>query len=206
MIQLCQRLKLDPYKVGMLPYAVTEWTERLAVAFAQQRRWPDDPGIRARCLVYAGIMAHYAEDLTQPLHVTVHFDGRADATGHSPHTGIHMRVDALPGRLDPRDLNSGGDLGVHAFNAIMPAVIDALRQGNALVDRVYSLEKDFPSLNGPWTPTPAVQDFGVERFRAGVRLTASLWLTAWELSARLNIPDWVAPETGRTSVNPFVNN
>ena len=41
-IALCQELELDPERVGLVPYAITEWTERLAVAFAEHRKWPDN--------------------------------------------------------------------------------------------------------------------------------------------------------------------
>ena len=69
-IRACAERGLDPSKVGLLPYAVAEWTERLTIAFAEHRRWPDDPRVEQKCLVYAGMLAHYAEDLCQPLHVT----------------------------------------------------------------------------------------------------------------------------------------
>src|SRR3954451_15380796 len=40
--------------VGLLPYAIEENLERLTMTFAEARRWPDDPGIQQRALVYAG--------------------------------------------------------------------------------------------------------------------------------------------------------
>jgi hypothetical protein len=59
-LKLLTRKKLDPTKVGMLPYAVAEWTDRRTVAFAQHRRWPKNAHIQTKCCVYAGILAHYA--------------------------------------------------------------------------------------------------------------------------------------------------
>ena len=44
-IQLCDKLGIEPEDVGLAPYAVAEWTERLAVAFAEYRKWPDNPFI-----------------------------------------------------------------------------------------------------------------------------------------------------------------
>ena len=40
--QLCTELGIRPEKVGLVPYAVAEWAERLAVAFAEHRKWPDN--------------------------------------------------------------------------------------------------------------------------------------------------------------------
>ncbi|MCD6364658.1 MAG: hypothetical protein J7M14_02160, partial [Planctomycetes bacterium] len=88
-IALCNSKGIKPNHVGMLPYAVTEWTQRLMVAFAEYRKWPDNPHVHTKCLVYAGLLAHYAEDACQPLHTTIHYDGRATADGRSPRSGIH---------------------------------------------------------------------------------------------------------------------
>jgi len=98
-IELCFARGVKPNHVGLLPYAVTEWTQRLTVALAEHRKYPGDPAIRAKCLLYAGMLSHYAADLCQPLHVTIHYDGRADSAGKSPRSGVHAKVDALLGKL-----------------------------------------------------------------------------------------------------------
>ena len=38
-IELCAELGTSYHKVGTLPYALAEWTERLAIAFAEHRKW-----------------------------------------------------------------------------------------------------------------------------------------------------------------------
>ena len=91
-MKLCASQGIAPDKVGFLPFSVAEWTQRLAVAFAEHRRWPDNPFIRAKCLMYAGFIAHYAQDLCQPLHVTMYYDGRPGPDGSLQPTGIHARV------------------------------------------------------------------------------------------------------------------
>lgn len=174
----------------MVPYAIVEWTQRLTLAFAEHRRRPDDPHIRARCLVYAGFVAHYAQDLCQPLHATIHFDGRAQ-NGVSPRTGIHRRVDDLLGKTPLVEAEVLADVEPVVFEALMPAVIEELYRSNALVDRVYEMKDDFPPTDGTWRPTPAVLDFARDRLRASAGLTASLYLTAWENSARITLPDWL---------------
>ncbi len=182
---LCLRAGLDPTRVGLVPYAVAEWSERLAMAFAEHRKWPDDQTIRSKCLVYAGLLAHYAEDMCQPLHLTIHFDGRARADGSSPKSGIHAKVDGLVQRLelDPRRLAK--DQEVAAFDSLMPAILKEIERGRSLIDRVYELEEKLES-----GTAPEVRAFAWERARAATRFTASLYLTAWELSAQVELPGW----------------
>ncbi len=69
---------------------MTEWTFRLTITLAEYRRWPDNPAIRAKCLVYAGILAHCAEDVRTPLHATIHRDGTANENGNSPVLGSNQ--------------------------------------------------------------------------------------------------------------------
>ena len=59
----------------------------LAVAFAEYRKWPDNPMIQHKCFLYAGFLAHYAQDMCQPLHLTINFDGLGNPTGH-----VYIRV------------------------------------------------------------------------------------------------------------------
>jgi len=199
-IDLCYRRKLKPNRVGLLPYAITEWTQRLTVTFAEYRKYPDNPTIRAKCLLHAGMLAHYAADLCQPLHVTIHYDGRATG-GKSPRSGIHAKVDALLGKLagdanapspgKPFDANSllAGMRPV-AFKAVLPATMAELRKSSALVGRVYDLEKQIPAEAAPIAPGSAVEKFSAERMQAAGKFTASLYLTAWHDSADIKLPWW----------------
>jgi len=191
-LRLCARKRLDPSRAGYVPYAVVEWTQRLTIAFAEHRRDPEDPHIRARCLVYAGLLAHYAQDLCQPLHTTVHYDGRVGADGVSPRTGIHAKVDALLGKaLLTRDLLRPPRL--QPFSPLMPAVVAELKRSHALVDRVYALEKDLPEVGAPLAAGSKAASFAQERLRACAEFTAALYLTAWADSARIELPDWFRP-------------
>jgi len=201
---LCARLRLNPSKVGMAPYSVTEWTQRLTVAFAEHRRWPDNPYIRQKALVYAGLLAHYAQDICQPLHTTVHYDGRAGAGGASPRTGIHQKVDALIGKLDlgaagppstapaksPGERAAASRLKPVAFEDLFAAVCDRLHRSHALVEEVYKLEAELPDPRAALDPKSAAAAFARERLQACAEFTACLYLTAWRNSARTRLPDW----------------
>jgi hypothetical protein len=210
-IDLCYARGVKPNRVGMLPYAVTEWTQRLTVTFAEHRKYPDDPAIRAKCLLSAGMLSHYAADLCQPLHVTIHYDGRCGPDGKIPRSGIHAKVDALLGKLmlDPTSrpgrpapaanapprpaLDANSPLsGVRPapFGAVLPAVMAEIRRSHALVDRVYELDKQLPAETDPIAPGSAVEKFTVDRMRAAAGLIASLYMTAWQDSAAIKLPWW----------------
>ncbi len=185
-IRLCAEAGLDPAQVGTVPYAVVEWTEKLALAFAQHRRWPENTLVQSQCLIAAGQLAHYAEDLCQPLHATVHYDGRALEGGKSPRSGIHEKVDALPEKLqlDPIELAKGQPLATG--DSLMPAILAQLHASNALVDSVYALEGELDNLE-----SPRVRAFAEDRARAAALFTASLYLRAWRLSAAIELPEWL---------------
>lgn len=185
-VKLCAEAGLDPAQVGLVPYAVAEWTEKLALAFAQHRRWPENTLVQAECLIAGAHLAHYAEDLCQPLHATLHYDGRAGADGKSPRSGIHEQMDALPERLklDPREL--ARELVPVAADSLMPAILAQLRASNALVASVYALEGELGNLD-----SPRVRAFAEERARAAAGFTAGLYLRAWKMSATVELPGWL---------------
>ncbi|MCZ6675749.1 MAG: hypothetical protein O7E52_00710 [Candidatus Poribacteria bacterium] len=190
--QLCAELGTGPEKIGLLPYALAEWTERLAVAFAEHRKWPDNPFIQNKCLVYAGFIAHYAQDMCQPLHLTVHFNGRKQPDGSVLHKGIHEKVDALIEylKLDPGEL--ARDQQVEPLNDLMGDILSQFETVYAMVNRVYELADSLPSTRGEdWTPVSDVVDFVTERARESVRFTAALYLTAWEASEEIRLPGWL---------------
>jgi hypothetical protein len=185
-IELCQKMGLDPERVGLVPYAIAEWTQRLAIAFAEHRRWPHNEPIQQKCLVYAGFVAHYAQDLCQPLHVTVHFNGKKLEDGTVVGKGIHEQVDSVLERIGfaPQELAQG--LVPAAIDSLMGGIAAQLEESHALVDQVYALM-------GKWEDEkdPQVGALAQERAREAVRFTASLYLTAWQKSAQIRLPGWL---------------
>ena len=186
-IKLCAELDLEPSKVGSAVYAIAEWTQRLTLAFAEHRKWPDVEALKLKCLLYAGLLAHYSQDLCQPLHTTIHFDGRSQ-DGRSPHSGIHEKVDSIVGRLElrPKEMVVKG---VEPLVPLVAGILSELGSSHLLVDRVYELESGFGS-----TISAEVRSFAMERSRASARFTASLFLTAWTESKTTQLPDWLTPE------------
>lgn len=187
-----EAVEFGPDQTGMLPYSIVEGVQRLTLVFAEHRRYPHNPRIQAKALVYAGILAHYAGDLCQPLHTTVHHNGRANPDGTSPRTGVHHQVDVLFERGGFDRTGSLEGLELEVFADFMPAVGREFAASHALVEKVYELEPLLPARKDQVSPLPpAVRVFTEQRYRAAVRFTASLFLTAWEKSAEVELPDWL---------------
>lgn len=179
---------LSGSRVGTLPYAVVEAAQRLTLALAEHRRWPRNRHVRSKALVYAGLLAHYAADLCQPLHTTVDHDGRALPDMTSPRSGIHDAVDSLFERVRFDRASAVRGAEVRRFDDLRGAVASELARSHALVDRVYGLE---PKLSGEPPDAPQVVAFTRERYRAATALIASLFWTAWQDSAAIELPAWL---------------
>lgn len=143
--------KVDPRALGVLPYSLMESYQRLTMAFAEHRRYPDDAAIQQKALVYAGWLGHYVGDLEQPLHTSIHHDGRANPDKSSPRTGIHQLVDGLFERVPFDEAEVTGNLPVRVIPDVWAAIHTELVTSHALVDRVYEIE---PDLRAAWPPPP----------------------------------------------------
>ena len=184
-IASCQGAGIQPEGVGFLPYSLAEWTERLAVAFAEHRRWPDNPVIHGKCLTYAGFIAHYAADAVQPLHVTIHADGRVQEDGTVIQKGIHGKVDGLVQEMgfDPVQLSSQARVVV--LDSLLTGILAEVDASRSWIERAYRLE---PHLRD--RSRADVQAFAHDRAVAAAGFTATLYLTAWRHSERIQLPDW----------------
>ena len=184
-VAACRKADVEPEKVGFLPYALVEWTQRLAVAFAEHRRWPADETVQSKALVYAGFLAHYAADASQPLHLTIHYDGRVEADGTVVGRGIHEKVDGLVQSFGfaPEELAAAA--AVNLIDPLLPGVIAEFERSRGLIDRTYELEPDLEDHS-----RAGVLAFARERAAAGAGFTGSLFVTAWHLSEQIDLPGW----------------
>jgi len=204
-IALCAEMKLDPKAVGLVPYSTAEGTDRLAIAFAEHRKWPENSFIRTKCLVYAGILSHYAGDICMPLHTTIDHDGRARPDGSSPRSGIHAKVDSLIEKLEMKPEELSKDQRIEPLPGLMPGIVKEIEASHALVDRTYALEAKLPPSQGPWTPEPEIRAFANERAREATRFIAALFLTAWRHSAHVQLPAWLERESDGRAQGPIGN-
>jgi hypothetical protein len=184
-VALLYELKQKPERTGMLPYAILENYDRLSCAFYDLRAAPDDPAVRAKCLVHAGALAHFTGDLAMPLHTTRHYDGRpAEPGGKLLQKGIHAKIDAFPERhgLTAEEMARG--LKARAIDDVWGHVVKALRESHTHVDRCYELDR----VGAFDRPTAESRKFILDRCRAGAQLTMDLWYSAWLRSAKMPKP------------------
>jgi hypothetical protein len=180
-IVLLQKLKRRPERVGMLPYAIMENYERLSCAFYDYRADPKNPAIRAKCLVYAGVLAHLSGDCVMPLHTTLDYDGKRDGDGKVQQKGIHAKIDAFPERhgLTAEEIARG--LKARKLDDVWAHVLEQVLASHKLVGRCYELDKA-----GAFDkPTAESRKFILERCRVGAQFTADLWYSAWLRSATM---------------------
>jgi hypothetical protein len=183
-IELPHRLGARPERTGMLPYALMEHFDRLTVAFYDYRQNPDDEAVRAKCLVYAGVLSHYTGDTVMPLHTTRDYDGRKQPDGSLLQKGIHASIDSFPERLNlTRDEIARGLTGKDEPDTWKRVGVE-IHASHKLVDRCYELDRE----GAFTTPTKASRAFILERCRRGAQFTADLFYAAWKRSATLQPP------------------
>jgi len=174
-----------------LPHGDSIWQiERFTLRLAdslQRRRWEEAD----RDAVFA---AHYAADLTQPLHTLKNYDGQL--TGQA---GVHARfetelVNALADgwRLDPPPATFEPDLRARIFkeatasfsysNAVFASDHIAVF-GRSYLDPHYYVM--FYGLAGP---------LAEKQLAAGASFVSSLWYTAWVRAGKPVLSGWPAHE------------
>jgi len=178
-----------PEKIGLQPWQTIEVWERLKQAMRQYRAMAaagqNTKPVEAAIIFYAGWLGHYVADGSQPLHVTVNFNGwtgpnpNGYTTGHQIHhlfegpfiaANIHS-ADVQAKMTAPQAIN--GD--------IFDAYIGYLRNSATFVEKVYQLEKA-GSLAG--AGTPEAREFAAARLAAGTTMLRDMIYTAWIASAQ----------------------
>ena len=182
---------VDPYDVGFLPYAILEGYEQVRTDFALWRSaLPGDKGERERIAIHdIGIFSHFVGDGSQPLHVSVHYNGwgrypnprgfTVSKTTHADFEGAF--VDKFVSLRDVSPLVGPAQV----FPAVPLADIEAyLEATDGQLVPLYELQKAGAfSLDDA---TSAAHQKGVafaaQRLAAGSRMLDSLILTAWQTS------------------------
>ncbi len=183
-------LPLTAEKVGMQPWAADEVWERLKAGLREYRRLQaanvDTRPVETAILVYAGWLGHYVADGSQPLHVTIQFNGW---TGPNPngYTTEHR----IHGQFETTYVGANIKLGdVAPLVRAVPAkalegdvfgdYLAYLRHTGSFVERTYQIEKA-----GGFTDagTPEAKSFTEERLAAGAIELRDMIYTAWLRSA-----------------------
>jgi hypothetical protein len=181
-MDLMRGLKKEPNKVGLLPYAIVEGYEKLAAAFYDYHKEPDNESIKMKCLVYAGNLAHFTTDASMPLHTTIHFDGRVvPGEAAKKQRGIHAKLDAFPEKhkLTPEEITRG--LEAKSIDDVWIHTTAFLKESYTHIDKCYELD----AAGAFEKPTDASRAFVLARCRAGAQFTLDIWYAAWKRSATL---------------------
>ena len=184
---------LRPEKVGFQPYITSEVWERLKSDLRDYRQLSaahqDTHAVEAAILYDAGWLGHYVGDGSQPLHVTINYNGWTGpnpdgyTTDHTIHSLFESTfVDAAISASDVQPLMTP----LHPIGDEWDEYLAYLRHTGTDVEKVYQLEKAH-GFDGAGTDDS--RQFTAERLAAGASMLRDLYLAAWEKSAE-PVPEW----------------
>ena len=183
-------LPLSPDKVGMQPWQVEEVWERLKSDLRDFRELVksngDTSGVEDTILFEAGWLGHYVADGSQPLHVSINYNGwveKENPNGYTTEHRIHSQFESVyvAANIKPADI---APLVAEAKPEVIANewthYLDYLHHANSLVEPTYKLEKAGAFTNAG---TSAGKAFTSERLAAGAIELRDLIYSAWVHSA-----------------------
>jgi hypothetical protein len=185
---------IELIKIGYLPYAIVETYGKLRNAFRQWRnaKTPEDrEAARVNALVYGGILGHYVGDGSNPMHLSIHYDGWEAKTpnpkGYRTAKGLHSQFEAVyvNQAVNVTDVQPKVTAPQRLTN-VFASIKDYLSQTFGDVETLYTLEKE-GDLN-PSEPKRAGTDFVSMQLGRGASMLGNLWYTAWVESAEPAAP------------------
>jgi hypothetical protein len=199
--------ELLPDKVGFQPYITMEVYERMKVAFREYRHALADKdkkkaaGIENNVILYAGWLGHYVADGSQPLHVSVKYDGWVgdNPNGYVTKHGIHSDFETrfVKENLTLKDFAPLVHEPMQLKNPRQD-YIAYLKESNSLVEPLYKIEK---AGGFAGKGSAEAREFANKRLAAGAQMLANLWYTAWMESA-VDPPDPYAEKKAKESKKP----
>jgi hypothetical protein len=179
---------LRPEKVGLLPYEAVEVFERLQAALRNYRELlsqkQDTAPAEQAAIFYAGWLGHYVGDGSQPLHVTVNYNGWTQKDNPHNYTDdhkIHWRFEGpfVAKNIHRQDVEPFVT-PVHVLNDPFDDFMAYLRQSQLKMERVYELDQQH-GFDGAGTAES--RKFTAERIAAGASMLRDMIDTAWIDSA-----------------------
>ena len=177
--------KIELSRVGYLPYAIVEYYGRLVNAFRHWREAKtaaDRETARANAIFYAGVMGHYIGDGSQPMHLTIHFNGWAENTPN-PHNytkdrNLHARyeIDYVTSAIEDAQVKPKVTSPTR-LNDVFGSIKQYLTQTFAEIEPLYELEKSGEF--NPLRPQPKGTAFIAAQIARASTMLGSLWFTAW---------------------------
>ena len=170
----------------MQPWQVEEVWQRLKSDLRDYRRLQaanqDLSGIETIILFEAGWLGHYVADGSQPLHITINYNGwvgKQNRNGYTTEHHIHSQFESVyvTANIKPVDV-------APLVAAAQPRQIDNewtqyldyIHHSNSFVERTYQLEKAGGFAEAG---TPEAKNFTAERLAAGAIELRDLIYSAW---------------------------
>lgn len=186
--------ELRPEKVGLQPYVTTEVYQRLKAAMRDYRallaQSKDTKPVEQAIIFYMGWLGHYVGDGSQPLHVTVNYDGwvgKENPNGYTTQHGIHSKFESTFVAANIKPANVAPLMTApRETGDVFDDYVAYLRSTSRLIERTYQLEK-LGGFDGAGTLES--KQFTAERLAAGASELRDLYYTAWIESAK-PVPEW----------------
>jgi len=188
--------------VGLVPYQINEYYQRLRGGFLEYRWALRDPrgtqhrsprqygsrkSIEMTCLYYAGILSHYTGDASQPLHSTVFYDGRGP-DGKPKRTGVHLRyeIDFVNAHFSSEEEFLALVGKPRVVKDILKETKQVLAKSNGLVEKVLV----FDETGKLEKADPQAIKMTKQRLADSSQFLLNVWYTAWVASGR-DLDDYV---------------
>jgi len=182
-----------PEKIGLQPWEADEVWERLKSAMREYRKLSvaklDTRPVEQAIIFYAGWLGHYVGDGSQPLHVTIQFNGWTgpNPNGYTTDHKIHYQFESPFVEANMHEAEVRATMTpVKAIDGDMfDAYVAYLRNTKTYVEKVYQLDKVGGFIGAG---TPESRQFTAERLGAGASMLRDMIYTAWLESAK-PVPD-----------------
>ena len=196
---------LTQYRVGYLPYAMVDGWQQLVKDFAywraasvgartaadpNERAWFDTDRQRRETLVIRdlGVWSHYVGDASQPMHVSIHFDGWGpydNPRGFSTKRGLHAEFEGAFVKSNVK--REAVKAAVAPYRACTCGVSDRMRAlilaSHAEVVPLYALEQKGAFTDG----NAAGIAFVTGRLAQSASVLRDMIVDAWRASADMGV-------------------
>ncbi len=176
----------NSWKAGILPYAIADAAQQVTKDFAMWR----GEGLAERenlILQNIGLLAHYVGDGSQPLHVSVHYNGWGDYPNPKGYTAgrIHgmFEGDLVMANIREPMVRAAMASPKPQEGPLEARIAAYLVATGAQVEPLYALEKSGAFAN----PTKAGVDFATARLAAGASELRDLIVDAWNVSPKVTV-------------------
>ena len=181
--------KVELVKIGYLPYAILENYGKLVNAFRFWRnaQTPQDrESARGNAIYVAGVLGHYVGDGSQPMHLSIQYNGWLDTT---PNPKNFTKDRTLHNRYEALYVNAAVEFAAvrpkvqppQRLSNVLDSIKQYLTQGYGDLEPMYELEKTGEF--NPQQPRAKGTDFIVNEIARAGNMLGNLWYTAWLESA-----------------------